>query len=79
MVAEWMRDHSMASGPRRMSRTGKRVSLVWDMVRGRHPGPATGGTGMCPELLRGLRGDRLTPPKGGDRMPGAWDRQLIYY
>lgn len=29
----------------------------WDMVRGRHPGPATGETGMCSELLRGLRGD----------------------
>ena len=28
LVAEWIRDHSMASGPRRMSRTGKRVTGV---------------------------------------------------
>lgn len=47
-VAECVGDHSMASGPRRMSRTGSRMSPGWDMVR--CPGQATGGTGVCSEL-----------------------------
>ena len=39
LVGERMRDPFMASGPRRVSRTGKRVSPMWDVARGRHPVP----------------------------------------
>lgn len=80
-VAEWRGDHCMVSEPRKMSRTGKRMSPVWDMVWVRCPSLAVWGTGVCSEFQRGLsRRDKksgcrhcsLTRREGwGERLGGS--------